>query len=84
MIPTGTFFILLNCSEVIKKILFFYILCIVLSNGSSPSVLEEKCSKNEHDAVPVGLCGKGPQNPQAEHSEDISVVATQCSLYIFG
>ena len=74
-----------------------------MSNASSPSVLEEKCSKNEHDTVPVGLCGKGPHNPQAaelassddvllvngksdasQHSEDISVVATQCSLYIPG
>jgi hypothetical protein len=56
---------------------------MVLSNGSSPSVLEEKCSKNEHDAVPVGLCGKGPQNPQAEHSEDISVVANSMLIIHF-
>lgn len=80
-----------------------------MSNASSPSFIEEKCSKNEHDAVPVGLCGKGLHNPQAgglassddvlfvngksdasdapeddEHSEDISVVATQCSLYTSG
>lgn len=80
-----------------------------MSNASSPSVLEEKCSKNEHDAVPVGLSVKALHNPRSgelaslddtlfvngksnasglpegdDHSEEISVVSTQCSLYIFG
>lgn len=50
-----------------------------IDSNCSPSVLEEKCSKNEHDAVPVGLCGKGLHNPQAEHSEDISVSASEPS-----
>lgn len=109
MIPTGILpFFITDLFQFMIKFGFF-LLCIVVSNASSPSVLEEKCSKNEHDAVPVGLCGKGPHNTQAgelassddvllvngksdasevpeddEHSEDISVVATQCSLYISG
>ena len=29
--------------------------CINTSYVASPSVLEEKCSKNEHDAAPLGL-----------------------------
>ncbi|CAL4961206.1 unnamed protein product [Urochloa decumbens] len=35
-----------------------------IDSNCSPSVLEEKCSKNEHDAVPVGLSGKGLHYPR--------------------
>lgn len=35
-----------------------------IDSNCSLSVLEEKCSKNEHDAVPVGLSVKGLHNPQ--------------------
>ena len=42
---------------------------LTLSYVASPSVLEEKCSKNEHDAAPLGVLSgiskdgnKGPQN----------------------
>ncbi|XP_066307037.1 nuclear matrix constituent protein 1b-like isoform X1 [Miscanthus floridulus] len=48
-----------------------------IDSNCSPSVLEEKCSKNEHDAVPVGLCEKGPHNPQAGElasSDDVLLV----------
>jgi hypothetical protein len=70
-----------------------------MSNVSSPSVLEEKCSKNEHDAVPVGLPGKGLHNPRtgelassdasdipeaSEPSEEISVVVSQSSISVSG
>ncbi|KAJ1285551.1 hypothetical protein BS78_03G288200 [Paspalum vaginatum] len=33
-------------------------------DSNCPSVQEEKCSKNEHDEVPVGFSVKGPHNPQ--------------------
>lgn len=41
-----------------------FIQSIVMPNASTPSVLEEKCSKNEHDAVPVGLPGKRLHYPR--------------------
>ena len=76
-----------------------FLLCVVMSNVSSPSVLEEKCSKNEHDEVPVGLSGKGLGYPRpgelassdasdipeaSEPSEEISVVVSQCSISVSG
>ncbi|CAO2182780.1 unnamed protein product [Urochloa humidicola] len=46
-------------------------------DSNCPSVIEEKCSKNEHDAVPVGLSGKGlhyPRTGEVASSDDILFV----------
>ncbi|CAO1946112.1 unnamed protein product [Urochloa humidicola] len=48
-----------------------------IDSNCSPSVLEEKCSKNEHDAVPVGLSGKGlhyPRTGEVASSDDVLFV----------
>ncbi|KAF8766218.1 hypothetical protein HU200_007724 [Digitaria exilis] len=48
-----------------------------IDSNCTPSVLEEKCSKNEHDAVPAGLSGKGlhyPRTGELDSSDDVLFV----------
>jgi hypothetical protein len=60
-------------AKICEIFLTMYFSCLI----SSPSVIEEKCSKNEHDAVPVGLSGKGliyPRTGEVASSDDTLIV----------